>query len=386
MVWSNAGRINPGWRQGSRHLLRTGWRKSCLNYVRFLSKSQSLCFNYFFPVYKSLCLDLFQNFIPSSYNAWSLTPQRGCPAHSCVQCCSCSSFLTEQCMQPCTRIPLSLPATLHCSGSCWKVCNSLWCTEALTWCQAAQTILPLAAFLHFAKGENKQTRWRGTCALSRHRDLTTPRDLGDVWMQLKGVQHRAGGHSQPGFKLITAGSVVLALCCSLAAQMLSQDPSKAVQPLWSLTSLHTTACSTWTAQLLDSSDMTSQWNLLISKADTPVHTHQLWIFWPPDWHCDIYAPVPSFQCSMCQHHRANLLSQLCCGSAALVKSQKHQTSLFEPPWSYHAGEAGPSAALPLKRWNLGEAFCNSMESTSMLDPWSIRGILNWKKESLSLHA
>lgn len=49
--------------------------------------------------------------------------------------------------------------------------------------------------------------------------------------QTKEYNHRAGGHSQPGFKLITAVSV-------LAAQTLSQDPSKAAPVISDLSAHH----------------------------------------------------------------------------------------------------------------------------------------------------
>lgn len=133
--------------------------------------------------------------------------------------------------------------------------------------------------------------------------------------------------------------------------------------------------STWTAPFSDSLDTTSQWNLWISKANTAAQNLHLWISWPLTGSVtSMVLCLPS--CAVFQDHelRASLLSQPCCGSAALVKFQTQQTSLFGPPSSYHAGVTGPSAALPLKSWNvLREAFCSPVESTSALDHWSIRG-------------
>lgn len=134
--------------------------------------------------------------------------------------------------------------------------------------------------------------------------------------------------------------------------------------------------STWTALFLDSSDTNSQWNLLISKADTATSIHPLWISWPPDRHCDSYRPVPSFLCSVYQHHKLGLPS---CLTLAVALQLPSNFKCSRHPFLSHPQDTMLMwlvlLLLYLYRAEIFcEAFCSPRESASALDHWSIRGV------------
>lgn len=165
---------------------------------------------------------------------WFLTPQRGCPARSWVQ--------------PLFQLKLfnmkAVRATI-CQNPSFSSCHFTLLRDPNERSIILRDIRELSAGV---KQRNQLSHQLLFCTLLREkrrkRDEVEPVlcQCTETWWH-HGVwgmcecssqrcNSRAGGHSQPGFKMINIGSIILTIWCRLTAQMLPRGPSMC--KLWGL--------------------------------------------------------------------------------------------------------------------------------------------------------